>query len=301
MRGRRAAALAAWLGCVCSVWTAPSSSAPTPAKKPSRPAAARPSSRPAPRPTSPPRPPAPPLPFLPSIPRVRVDLSRTHAVVVQEINLPRGGWRSGDLDLYVAFGAPGAPLAFDAHLLPVADGALEPASDDVGEALTHERASRKPASANLLLGRPQMAGRIVRVREATFRSALAKGNMAALRLRTVLPLPAVDAQGARELVVRLGVEGGAPLTLGRLQLAALESTPFVRAAEAHLCGKEAVADPLAVAFSASPGAPFARAPKPPAPAATTPAAPSAPIAPVLAVRHGSDDLCLRFWTAAPKG
>ena len=229
--------------------------------------------------------PVTPLPFLPSIPRVRVEVSGDRAVITEEVNLPRGDWRFGDLDFYVAFGAPGAPEAFDAHLLPVGDRELEPREGDTGEKLTTERASHRPATAHALLGPPSMAGMLVHVSEAAFRRATADGGMAALRLRALVPLPPNDPVRGRDVLVRLGAseQGSMPLTLGRVQVAPLDKTLTVTRAEAHLCGADADPWPLAVAVL----------PKPlePAPASGTP-----PIAPVLALRHPSDDLCIRVWS-----
>jgi len=132
-----------------------------------------------------------------------------------------------------------------------------------------------------------MAGSVVHLRESAFKRALAPGNMAALRLRTVLALPEVDAMGAREVLVRLGTEGSSPLTLGRVQMTSIDREPLVRTAEAHLCGKDADPYPLSIGLAPSPKGPFTRAPS---------TDPTAPIAPVLAVRHMSDDLCIRFTT-----
>jgi hypothetical protein len=58
--------------------------------------------------------------------------------------------------------------------------------------------------------------------------------------------------------------------------------PSPSRAEARLCGPDADGNPLAIAV----------VPKPASPTLT----PIPPIAPVLAVRHPSDDLCIRFWT-----
>jgi hypothetical protein len=225
--------------------------------------------------------PLPPLPMLPSLARIRFEVGRDHVLVVEEVNLPRGEWRGGDLDFYVAYGAPGVPQAFDAHLVTVADGALEPADADAGERLEVDRAPRRPASAHVLLGRPQMAGAVVHVREAQLRRALAPGGMGALRLRSLLALPPEDARGGREVVARLGMSGGTPLTLGRLQLVAKEGAAPIARVEAHLCGAEADPYPLAIALT-------------PKPAVVVQVHP-APVAPVLAVRHASDDLCVRFF------
>jgi len=234
-------------------------------------------------PSAAPLPPPPPLPSLPSIARVAIEVARDRIVVVEEIDLPRGTWRGGDLDLYVAFGAPGAPLAFDAHLLAVADGALEPDPAATGDPIPLERTPRRPASAHTLLGRSSMAGAVLRVHEAALRRALAPGNMAAIRLRTLLPLPAEDAHGSREVVVRLGVASGTstPLTLGRLQLVSRDAAAGARSADARLCGPEADPYPLAIALTPRPG-------PPPAPSVPR------PVAPVLATRHATDDLCIRF-------
>ena len=56
--------------------------------------------------------PAPPLPMLPSIARVRVEAARDRVVLLEEVNLPRGDWQSGGLDLFVA----GAAAELVAHL-----------------------------------------------------------------------------------------------------------------------------------------------------------------------------------------
>ena len=238
--------------------------------------------------TSPAAPPAihaPKLPSLPSIARVLVEAGRDRITVIEEVNIPRGEWRSGDLDLFVAFGAPGVPNAFDAHLLPVADGLLEPNADEVGEPVAVERAPRRPATAQLLLGRPQMAGVILHVTEPALRRALTGGNMASIRIRALMPLPSEDAQTGREVVVRLGIDGSNPLMVGRLQILSLEKDWLVRRAEAHLCGADADPYPLAIAVLPKPFS-----------AEVLPAPDKRPVAPVLSARHASDDLCIRFWT-----
>ena len=260
--------------------------------------AAPPRAAPAKAPTARPSPvrapaarPAPPLPSLPSVSRIRVEVARAHVVVVEDVLLPRGEWKGGDLSLYVSFGAPGAPLALDARLLSVLDGELEAREGERGEPVATERAPSRPVSAQLLLGRSRMAGVVVHVKEEAFRAASSAGA-AQLRLRTLLPLPPEDAQTGRELKVRLGIPGGPPLSLGRIQVHSLERDPWLLRAEARLCGPDAEARPLSVSLTPRPAAPA------PAPADAAP-----PVAPVLAVRHPSDDLCVRFWTsqAAPGG
>jgi hypothetical protein len=236
--------------------------------------------KPAPRPpTRPATPSVPlaPLPMLPSIPRVRVEVLKTQLVVITEVNLPRGEWKTEALDFYVAFGAPGAPRAVDAHLLAVGDGALEP-DDEAGEPLVVDRAPHRPASAYALIGRDSMAGVVVHLKRESLSRAFTPGNMAALRIRTVLDLPEEDSVGARGVVVRLGASRGTPLTLGRLSLTTKPGVTTPSRVEARLCGPDSDPTPLAIT------------PRPSTPPATP------PIAPVLSVRHASDDLCIRFWT-----
>jgi hypothetical protein len=228
----------------------------------------------------------PKLPSLPMVARVRLDVSPEHVIVLEEINLPKGDWAGGDLDLYVAFGAPGAPLALDASIVALADGEIESNLKDAGEPVVFDRAPHRPTHASLLVGSSQMAGVVLHVKEPAFRRAVSPGKMAAIRIRTLMRLPVKDAQDGREVIVRLGIEGGAPLGLGRLQLAS--NGLALRRVEAHLCGDDADTYPLSIAVT----------PKlPPLVALDIPADYDVrpPAAAVLAVRHASDDLCIRMW------
>ena len=230
--------------------------------------------RPAPRPSQ-------PIPSLAVVARVRVEVARDRSLVTEEITFSRGDWQSGDLDLYAAFGAPGVPRAFDVHLHAVPTGALAPDPTDVGEPVLTERAARRPPTARLLLGRSTMAGEVIHVREAALRRAFGASGVAALRVRTFLDPPAADAKGGRELVVRLGIDGATPLTVGRIEVASADGTAFTAPAEAQLCGDVADTYPLAVQLS------------PPWPVRTVPG----PQDPRFAVRHASDDLCVRYFPA----
>ena len=209
-----------------------------------------------------------PLPVLPSIARVKVTTTAGTIAVVEEVNLPRGDWKGETLRFHVAFGAPG-PRAVDAHLVPVEDGALEPDDAETGEALPTERVAHRPPSAYSLLGRDAMAGIVVTVKPDVMTRALASGNMATLRIRSISDAT-IDASGAASAVIRLGSARGTPLTLGRIQ-----TGPATRA-EAHLCGPEADPHPLAISVPNKPRIPDA-------------------IAPVLSTRHASDDLCVSVW------
>jgi hypothetical protein len=221
--------------------------------------------------------------MLPSIARVRVEVARDRVVQVEEVSLPKGDWHGGGLDLYVSFGAPGTPEAVDARLVAVPAGSTESRWEDAGDPVSVDAATRQGAGAQLLLGRPAMAGIVVRVKDADLRRVYASNDVAALRLRTLLAPPASDAQGGRDVVVRLGIETGTPLTLGHIQVVSLDPAMSIARAEARLCGPEADTLPLALSILPRPAAD------------ARPQTPPFPIAPVLAVRHASDDLCIRWW------
>jgi hypothetical protein len=230
--------------------------------------------------------PAPPLATLPTLSRVRIEVARDRLVLIEDVTLPRGEWEKGDLDLYVAFGAPGAPKAFDARLLPLDSVDADAPLGEKGESIATEHAPHRPASANVLLGPPSMAGEILHVKESAYERALAKSDVAVVRVRELLDLPAEDARTGREILVRLGSPGGLPITLGRAEIVSLEARPWLTRAEAHLCGAEADGWPLAIPIS----------PAPPKAASGTDVRGS--ISPRMALRHASDDLCVRFWTAS---
>jgi hypothetical protein len=227
--------------------------------------------------------PAPPLPMLPSVGRVRVEAARDRVVVLEEVDLPRGEWQSGRLDLYVAFGSPGTPIAVDARLVSVPRGSSESPPDDAGDEASVEPAVRRGPGAQPLLGKPHMAGVVVHVREAQLRRVYDTSDVAVLRVRSLLSAPAADETGARDVVVRLGVWGGMPLTLGPIQLVSLEPRPWIARAEASLCGPEADPWPLTVAVLPAPGPPKVVERR------------ETRIPPEMAVRHASDDLCIRWW------
>ena len=209
------------------------------------------------------------FPTSPSIARVHVDVKGDLVVVTEDVSLPRAAWKNEPLDVHVAFGAPGAPRAIDAHLLAVADGALE-AEDDSGELLRSERVPRRPPDAHTLLGRTSMAGIAVHIPADAMERALAPANMACLRVRYALEVPP-DPDGVRRLLVRLGAVDDRPLVLGRITL---KREGRAGAATAALCGPDADRRPLAV----------------------SPRRKDAPrgLAPVLASRKTTDDLCIEL-------
>jgi hypothetical protein len=226
--------------------------------------------------------PAPPLPMLPRIGRVRVEAARDRLVVVEDVLFPRGDWTSGGLDLYIAFGAPGTPIAIDARLIAPSPGGLDAHPEEAGDPVALERSPRRNAGAQPLLGKPQMAGVVAHVKESQLRRVYGAGELAVLRIRSLLVAPAADATGARDVVVRLGIAGGLPLTLSHVQVASLEAQPWITRAEATLCGPEASPLPLTVSVVGAQGGSHAA---------------SGTVAPEYALRHASDDLCIRWWGA----
>ncbi len=229
--------------------------------------------------------PAPRLFSLPTLPRVSLEVARDYLVVQEDLNLPRGDWPGGDVQLFVAFGAPGAPKAMDARVGAASDAGREPPKGASLEDIPLTRAPRRPPPAFALLGPPWMAGVALHLSDAAFRRATEPTGVARIRLRALHELPTTRPEGGQEVVVRLGTWGGAPLALGRIEVTSLAGQPDVAGAEAHLCGPDADPYPLAVSLAHRPAQP----PPPPA-----------PVAPVLSVRHASDDLCVRFWLAGTR-
>ncbi|CAN5176240.1 hypothetical protein BH09MYX1_BH09MYX1_58550 [soil metagenome] len=230
-----------------------------------------------PRPPTPPARPSAPIPSLPVVTRIHVAAGREATVVTEEVTFARGDWQSGDIDAFIAFGGPGTPRAFDAHLLSPSSAA-GPDIGDVGEQVITERAPRKPQNARALIGRETSAGEILHLRESALRRAFARSGLASVRIRSLLAPIQEDAQGGREVLIRLGSFSGIPLTVARIELQSLDGHVLAAPADAHYCGVEADTYPILVQMS-----PPLRTIRYPAPGD-----------PKLIVRHPTDDLCLRF-------
>jgi hypothetical protein len=221
--------------------------------------------------------------MLPRVSSVRVDTAHDRVLVVEDITLPRGDWQAGAVDLFVAFGAPGTPIAFDARWI-AAPSETAAAPEGTGEAVTAEPRLRNATSAQVQVGPPHMAGMLVHIKEAQLQHVYAQGDAGTLRLRSLLAPPAASAEGARDIVVRLGSAEGMPLTLSRVEIRSVDPHARLTRAEASLCGPDADAWPLSVDLIANDGTTAKRRPS----AATIP--------PELAVRHPGDDLCVRWWS-----
>lgn len=233
--------------------------------------------------------PDPGLPMLPSVGRVRIEAARDRIVIVEDIDLPQGDWRYGDLDLYAAFAAPGPPIAVDAHLVAATPEERSARSFGPDDRVATRVVARRGAGVSLLLGKPEMAGVVLHVGDRQLRRTYASAEHAVLRIRSLVRSPAPDSTGARDVVVRLGIAGGLPMTLGRIQIVSREPEAAIARATATLCGPEADPWPLSVL---------------PAHRLTGPSSAQIPpltVAPSAAVRHASDDLCIRWWTAPLAG
>jgi hypothetical protein len=226
--------------------------------------------------------PPPVLPSLPVITRARVEVTRDAVVVIEDVTFARGEWSSGDYDLFIAFGAPGVPQAFDAHLLATPADAFGAPLDQPGEALPSDRAPRKPDRATTLLGSPHMAGEVVHAREVALRRGFSASGVVTLRVRSLIATPPADANGTREVLVRLGSLPSNPLALASVELASKDSTVRLESAEAKLCGPDA--DPYPIAVTSTP---------------TLPRVPPWPVSPLGVVRRATDDLCVRWRVATP--
>jgi len=123
---------------------------------------------------------------------------------------------------------------------------------------------------------------VLHVGSDVLRRAYGGAPVALLRIRSLLSPASRDEAGAQSVVARLGIAGGLPLTLGKVQVVSVEPKLGIERAEATLCGPDADARPLTVSV--------------------IPRLPDAPwwfpatIAPAMATRHPTDDLCVRWWS-----
>jgi len=211
----------------------------------------------------------PPLPSLPVIPRIKIEVAPKHVVVTEDVRFTRENWKSGDLDLFVAFCAPGVPRAFDAKLVPIGGEDLDANDAAQGEPVAVDRAARRPPKARLLLGRETMAGVVVHLKEPALRRAFSGGDALVLRLRSLVPIEGPQ----RELVIRLADDAA----LGAIDVAAGKDVTSV---DAKYCGPHADHYPVAAHFVPARPMPITSYPLPTSPLAVT--------------RHDGDDLCVTF-------
>ena len=221
--------------------------------------------RPRPEPTAPAYVPSPI-----AIGRVRIDVRGAKMLVTTDLTIPEARGQLSDMDVHVAYGSPGTPLAFDAQVMPTPAGYQVAPVDSSGQMLAHEWAPRASSWAVVQVGRPLMGGQTVHLTADALAAAQARTGRATLRIREVYAAPAVLSDDSREVVVRLASSGGKPLALGLIEFASDVAAPRV---EARTCGLDGEGASLFVA-----GARSGRD----------------AVAPPLADRGEHDDLCVRF-------
>lgn len=244
----------------------------SPAKSPPKRAPARPKAKPRKATEPPPAPPpAPPsnIPDLIEIARVHVEVAPDRVLVTSDFALGRGEWQDEALRVHVAYGAPGLPLAFEAHLCAslLKDGAPPSCSP-----LPHALAYRAPSDAAFVIGPARMAGQAVELAPEALVSAFGEGDVATLRIRQLRPLPIAGDAENRELLIRLGESRGSPYPLGKIEVGTIDGAT-ISEVDARLCGVDVEAKELSVT-SATPS--------------------TAGIPPKLVRREGHEDLCVRF-------
>lgn len=240
-------------------------------KKPASTSSARKASKKLPSKTSKPKesPRKPPskLPGPIEIDRIHVEVAEDRVLVTSEIALDKGEWDGEDLRAHVAYGAPGVPLAFEAHLCGPRPEQGEPACLP----LAHEFARSAPSDAAFVIGPAKMAGQVVELEGQKLATLFAQHPRVVLRLRQLRPMPIAGASGHREILVRLGTLRGKPYRIGSVEVVGKEVV--MADADARLCGLDVTPTELSLLRGgvASKGVP-----------------------PRLLERVGNEDLCLRF-------
>lgn len=194
-----------------------------PAASKKKPAAKKP-------PPPPPPPPKPPrhIPHPIEIAQIDVEIAAERALITSELHLSRGRWKDEDLRVHVAYGAPGAPLAFEAWL-------CKTPSDEACVALSRETSYRAPSDAAFVIGPQIMAGETIEIPAAALSDAFDGSDKAIVKLRQLRPLPEAGASGDRELLIRLGQARKRPYPLGSIDIRGQEGIS-IHQAEARLCG-----------------------------------------------------------------
>lgn len=239
-----------------------------PKKKRAAPKKKRPAKKASKPKTPAPKPPPSKLPGPIEIAKVHVEVGGDRVLVTSDIAFDKGEWEGGDLRAHVAYGAPGVPLAFEAHLCAPDDG------DDEAECspLPHEIARTAPSDAAFVIGPRKMAGQTIELEEKKLAALFAQHPRAILRLRQLRPMPIASATGHREILIRLGELRGAPHSLGGIEIES-NGELAIAEADARLCGMDVEPTEIAVVRK---GAVMQGVP------------------PRLVHRSGHEDLCLRF-------
>ncbi len=181
---------------------------------------AHPTSHP-PHPTAsvPPPPPPPPvvLPGCALIPRVDIELRKDAALVSMELTVCQGKSIGDSFDAHVAFGAPGVPRAFDAHLLPVHPGFFSANPEDQGAPLSASPTQEAAPTSAWFFGSASEAGMTLHIDGTLLQHAWLENGLASIRLREVIAIPA-SAQAKPSLAIPLAWSHEGPFPLGTVHL-----------------------------------------------------------------------------------
>ncbi|GAC1577631.1 MAG: hypothetical protein NVS3B20_08940 [Polyangiales bacterium] len=208
----------------------------------------------------------------PKIRSIRFDVSPGGAAITHNLVFEKGALAvspstASDPALYFAFTAQARPLAIEAKRFAL-DEAGHPI--DQGESVVIAEAITRPPWAAIILGAENAAGHVIRVPHRSGDGPFS------LRVRSAI---STFAAGSKEvsLLARLGVRGGAPLTVERIEVGAILGAA-IRGARGVFCGASGESLPLTISF---PDYPLT---KTNANTGTTP--------PAVAARGVDDDLCV---------
>jgi len=207
---------------------------------------------------------------------IDVIFRRNAALVTTDLVFTRGSFHLENLDVFLAYGAPGIPRAFEARLLPVPEGYFLPSeSESSAVSLRTEHVTHAPSQTAFGLGPRPQAGQLVHLPSHLVADGLKPTGAAALRWRTVHTV--VGDEASASLVIRVSSPAGvAPYPVGQITLRG-EGVSLVNPS-ASWCGPQGDGAELALVGSPSP--------------------PSA-LSPLRAPRSPNDELCVRT-TFAPR-
>lgn len=228
------------------------------------------------------------LPTVLEASHVDVRVAAAGALVTSDWLLDRGPWIAGEgkgsFELFVAYTAPGLPAAFDAALVKEPSDGVLPELSVSGQSLATHPASSAPSHAAFSIGRPNLAGQVVRVEEGALREAFGASGRAFLRLRTVVRFEG-GTRFVPSVVVRLATPRLGPVPVGAVTVSGEgESATLAAGATAAFCGLDGATRPLRLAQS-------------PAPAPSADGGGAAPLAPFLTKLPEGYDLCVHVGAA----
>ncbi len=189
-----------------------------------------------------------------AVSRVELIQKRGQILVITDLSFEKTD-RPRDWELFLAYGAPGMPRAFEAELVPVAPDALFARAEAHGAPLVTTHVPAAPSDAEAAIGPREAAGQVVRIPREP-----GTGRFFVIRVRALHAIPARAVEPS--VLVRISHDGST-LPLGPL---------FVRrddpktVAVANLCGGPRLA------IVGEPGG----------------------TSPLVAPRQPADELCVRF-------